>query len=128
MITRQSLLGRVTAADRLAVGAAMVGVVVWIWSGNPLYGLLGAIVSDTAATALGIHASIVRGTRDSMAFWMFAFLAGLSALLATDMASVVIVLAPLFSCVNAGANILALVYVRRRGTISLPAPESASIS
>lgn len=116
---KQPSMGRLTRLDWFAIGTAGVGVIVWILSGNPLHGLLGTMLADTAATVLGIHAALKHGTRESLPFWICAFVAALTATLAaagTDATNAAVLLAPLFSCVNAVANIVACWYVNQRSS------------
>lgn len=128
---RQQSAGRLTRLDGFAIGMAGVGVVVWVLSGNPLHGLLGTILADMTATALGIHASLKHGTRESLPFWAFAFVAALAATFAaagTDATNAAVLLAPLFSCVNAVTNIVACWYVRQRSIKYAAAQQPAVIS
>jgi hypothetical protein len=121
-------LGRLRGTDWLAIALAGIGVAVWKLSGNPLYGLLGSIIADGSATALGIYASIVRKTYDSVAFWCYAFLAAGLAILATgNTTNMVIILAPAFSCLNAAINIGAWWYVRQYQAAPLENAVSADL-
>ena len=107
----QSKLDRI---DWLALSIAALGVLLWIVSGDPLFSLMGVIVADSCATVMGIRAAIQKGTRESLAFWTCALMAASMAVIAAGSASWIILLAPLFSCANAIANILTTLYVRKK--------------
>jgi hypothetical protein len=111
---RQPVLGRLDRMDWLGICLAAGGVVLWLASGNPLYGLLGVIVADCSATAMGIRANIRKGSQESVGFWACALLAAVAATLAAGNASLTVLLAPLFGCVNALANIATVLLVRLR--------------
>jgi hypothetical protein len=110
----QPRMGSLDRMDYISIAIASFGVLVWIMSGNPLYGLLGALLADAAATVMGIRASLLKGTRDSVAFWVCCMGAAIAALLAAGVTSWLVMLAPLFSLVNAAANIMAVWYVRQQ--------------
>jgi hypothetical protein len=114
IVWRRPRLGRLDRIDGIGVIVAAAGLAVWLASGNPLYGVMGALLADAMATLMGIRAGLRRGTHDSLAFWACCGSAALAALLAAGNGSLVIWLAPLFSCVNALANIVAIAYVRQR--------------
>jgi hypothetical protein len=114
IVWRRPRLGRLDRIDGIGVMVAVVGLTVWLASGNPLYGLTGALLADAMATFMGIRASLRQGTQDSLAFWACCGSAALTALLAAGHGGLVIWLAPLVSCVNALANIFAIAYVRQR--------------
>lgn len=129
IVRRNPSLERPSQFDWLAMGVAAVGILVWIVSGSPLYGLLGTILADTAATVLGIQASVTRGARESATFWLCALAASTAAVLsvvARGDTNVVILLAPLFSCLNATANIVGWWYAGQKRTKSqlLTEPEA----
>jgi len=113
ILARQPRRGRLDRADWWALGAAGCGVAWWVVSGDPLYGLFGALLADASATAMGIRAAVRRGTAEPMAFWVCSLSAATMAVLAAGTTAWGILLAPLFSCANALANILTIAYVRR---------------
>lgn len=126
IVYTQPRMGKLRRADWMALATAGVGVAWWMLSGNPLHGLLGVIIADTAATALGIHASVTRKARESYAFWMCSFGAASTALLAAEGGNVVVVLAPLFSALNAGVNIAAVLYVKKTRKKAAPVVVAAT--
>lgn len=107
-------LGTLDRMDLSGIGMAAVGVAVWLASGNPLFGLLGALLADAAATAMGIRANIRKGTEESVPFWFCSLLAAIATLSTTGGAALVIVLTPLCSALNALVNIGTVILVRRR--------------
>ncbi|HSW65621.1 MAG TPA: hypothetical protein VLI54_00590 [Bacillota bacterium] len=111
---RKPRAGRLSRIDWLAIAISGAGVAWWQLSGDPLYGLLGVLTADGVATALGIRACLLRRASESMPFWVLSFAASCTAVLSADSASLVVLLAPLFSCCNALANIAAIAYVRAR--------------
>lgn len=122
IVRRQPRLGRLDVMDGLGIVLATAGVAVWMASGNPLFGLLGTILADGAATAMGVRANILKGNEESMAFWACWLVAGFATLFAAGNASLVVVLAPLFSIVNAAVNIGTVLLVRRRSRSQQFAP------
>jgi hypothetical protein len=116
--------GRLDRNDWVALGIAGFGVVLWVTSGEPVYGLLGTLLADTSATGMGIRAAVRKGTRESVPFWTCSFVAAAMAVLAAgNSAGWVILAAPLFSCLNAAVNILTVSYVRRRKRTKIPIME-----
>jgi hypothetical protein len=110
----QPRMGRLDRTEWLTIVVASCGVAWWVSSGNPLYGLLGVILADTCATCLGVRAAVQKGTEESIPFWTCSLMAAAMALLAAGDASWGILLAPVFSCLNATTNIITVMYVRRR--------------
>lgn len=111
--------GRLDTTDWLTLGLALAGVGVWVASGDSLFGLLGVIAADMCATAMGIRASLRSGMRESIAFWFCALCAASAAMAAAQGNGWIIVLAPLFSCVNALVNIFAVLLLRSRQPVML---------
>jgi hypothetical protein len=117
--------GGIGRNDWLAMAAAGVGVLWWLASGNPLYGLLGVLLGDMAATVLGIRASVVYGTHEPLPFWLCCLAAAsMATLAAANTTSAVVLLAPLFSCANALLNIFAIGFVRYRKRLAPAVPEA----
>jgi hypothetical protein len=106
--------GRLDVTDWTGFGLAGLGVAIWIISGNPLFSLLGVILADTCATIMGIGAAIKKDASESILFWVCALIAASMALLSAKNATLTIILAPLFSCINALINILATLYIRSK--------------
>lgn len=113
IIYTKPAMGKLDKVDWMALIIATMGVVLWITSGNSLYSILGVIVADSCATAIGIRASVINGSRESIPFWVCALAAASMALLSAKDATWAIMLAPLFSCLNAIANIFAATYVKQ---------------
>jgi uncharacterized membrane protein len=116
-------MGKLDTVDWAALGVASAGVVLWIASGNSLYSILGVIIADSCATAMSIRAAIQKGSRESIAFWSCALAAATMATLAAKGSSWAILLAPLFSCLNAAANISASLFSTKKHRRSLPQPQ-----
>ena len=114
LLYRRPKASHLSRIDWMAIATACAGVAWWQISGNPLYGLLGVLTADASATALGIRASLLRRASESLPFWLLSLAASCAAVLSAGDASMVVLLAPLFSCSNAIANILAIAYVRAR--------------
>lgn len=113
ILARQPHMGRLDRPDWWALSIAGIGVLWWVISGNPLYGLFGALLADASATAMGIRAAIRRRTAEPLAFWVCSLSAATMAVLAAGTATWTILLAPLFSCVNAWVNIMTIMYLRQ---------------
>lgn len=116
--------GKLDAVDWLALVIAGLGVVLWVVSGESLYGLFGVLVADACATLMGIRAAARTRSRESATFWWWAFLAACTALLSARSASWAILLVPVFSCFNALVNIAAALYFggfRTRPAVTQPA-------
>jgi len=107
-------MGKLDRMDWTALGIASAGVVLWVTSGNSLYSILGVIVADSCATAMSIRAAVQKGSRESIAFWSCALAAASMATLAAKDSSWTILLAPLFSCLNATANISATLFSTKK--------------
>jgi hypothetical protein len=114
IIKRQGKLGRIDGIDWFAIIAASGGLFAWAVSGNALYSVLGVILADATATGIGVRAALVYKRRESAMFWGLAFCAASLALLTVAGGPLVLVLAPLFSCINALVNIQMSWWVRRQ--------------
>lgn len=105
-----SATGKLDKVDWAALAIAGFGVVCWLISGDSLYSILGVIIADACASVMGIRAGIKKGTRESIPFWVCACMAACMALIAAKGASWAILIAPLFSCLNAAVNIMAALF------------------
>jgi hypothetical protein len=110
--------GKLDKIDWAALGIAAMGVLGWVASGDSLFGLIGVILADSCATSMSIRAAIKKGSRESISFWTCALMAASMAVAAAGTAGWVVILAPLFSCLNAVANILTSLYVRKSRMLS----------
>jgi hypothetical protein len=115
--------GKLDRSDWLAIGIAGTGVLLWVISGNPVFGILGAILADTSATGLGIRSALQKNTEESIPFWGCSLLAATLALLAANGDGWAVMIAPFFSCLNALANIFTVLYVRWRNALPVPAEQ-----
>jgi hypothetical protein len=112
-----SAAGKLDKADWTALAIAGLGVICWLASGDSTYSIVGVILADACASVMGIRAAVKKGARESIPFWVCAFMAASLAVGATGGATWTIVAVPLFSCVNAGVNISIAMYMKYKSEI-----------
>lgn len=113
-IKKHGPLGKISWIDGICIVFASAGVFAWAISSDPVYGVVGVILAELVATAMGVRAAFIKRRLESFQFWILALCAAVLSLMMVDTLTLALVLAPAFSVGNAVVNIATVWWIARQ--------------
>ncbi len=104
--------------DKLAIAAAMFGLIIWYFTKDPLTALIITVAVDTIGTVLTVHKTYLDPHSETFSTWLLACVGGLLASLAVGKLSFALLLYPIYLFVANGAVVFVML-LRRKAKFSL---------
>jgi len=106
--------GGVTKQDILGLIAAVIGLIIWFQTKQPIFALLTAIFVDLVGTVLTIIKTYQDPSSETLVTWVLVSLAGILSLLSVGRISLPLMIYPAYIFLANGATVLAIFYGKAR--------------